>query len=131
MIHILSDNKEYYYIPKDIMRIILSFLTNMNEVNANQWCTEENILFNNEKLRYGYLSFYLSLSNKDFTKHQPFDDEYFESEYRLCGIKLEFKHHFDLESDFDLEQDYLEQDYLEQDYLEVQEEEDTVEPELW
>ena len=116
MIHILSDNKEYYYIPKDIMRIILSFLLNMNEVNANQWCTEENILFNNEKLRYGYLSFYLSLSNKDFTKHQPFDNEDFESEYRLCGVKSPLIYQFNLESELDWEQ---------------QEEEDTQESELW
>ena len=121
MIAILSDNKEYYYIPEDIMRIILSFLTNMNEVNANQWCTEENILYNSEKLRYGYLSFYLSLSNKDFTEHQPIGDEYFESEYRLCGLKSTSRYQLTLEWDSDFEQDYRE----------LQEEQDDEEFQLW
>ena len=56
------------------------------------------------------------ISNKDFTKHQPFDDEYFDSEYRLCGIKSPLIYQFNLESEMDWEQ---------------QEEEDTQESELW
>lgn len=118
MISILSENKEYYYIPKDIMRIILSFLPNMNEVNANQWCTEENILYYNEKIKYGYLSFYLSLCNKDFTVHSCFDDEYFNCEYRMCGVKYEqfiqYDHRLimdDDDNDLVIDPDNLEIDY--------------------
>ena len=103
MIEILSDNKVFYYIPRDIMEIITSFLSNMNEVNANTWCTEENILYFNEKLKYGMLSFYLSLSNKDFTKHRSFGDDFFEREYRLC--KKVTNNYIMYDSDLDWEND--------------------------
>ena len=113
MIPILSDNKEYYYIPKDVMRIILTYLPNMSEVNANRWCTEENILYCNERIKYGYLSFYLSLCNKDFTKHSCYDDEYYNKEYRLCGINIPKRIQFNSDSELDWGEEEGEEEEIE------------------